>query len=181
MDNTGKEGSFKVIFFVMILSLIIAFFWQSASWIKNPIHAVLDPTLGRLLEFNVTLGMFIIVVLISLITTLVQKYMTDQKTIKELKEQQKAINLKSKQFSHDPQKMMEIQKELFPISMRLMKLGMRPIIFTSVPFILLFRWFMDVFLAMGNPKFFGFMSWFWFYLIFAIIVGSILRKILKVH
>ena len=53
------------------------------------------------------------------------------------------------------QKMMEIQKELMPISMKMMKLSMRPIVFTGIPFILTFRWFMDYFTVIGNPKFFG--------------------------
>lgn len=180
MDNSGKEGSLKMIFLIMLLSLIIAFYWPRAPWVSQPIHSVLDPVLGRLLEWNVTTGMLIIVLLISLIVTLVQKYTTDQATIRELKIKQKEINKKAREYSHDPAKMMEIQKELMPISIKLMKLSMRPIMFTGIPFIIFFRWFMDVFEAMGNPKFFGFLSWFWFYLIFAILFGSIIRKILKV-
>ncbi len=180
MDNTGKEGSLKVVFLIMLLSLIIAFCWPRFPIIKNSIHSILDPTLGTLLNWNITGGMLIIVLIISLFVTLVQKYTTDQETIRELKKQQREINKRAKEYSHHPEKMMEIQKELMPISMRLMKLSMRPIMFTGIPFILFFRWFMDVFETLGNPKFFGFLSWFWFYLIFAILFGSILRKILKV-
>ena len=156
MDNTGKEGSLKMIFLIMLLSLIIAFYWPRAPWISQPIHSILDPSLGRLLEWNTTGGMLIIVIMISFITTLVQKYTTDQATIRELKNQQKEINKKAKEYSHDPQKMMEIQKELMPISMKLMRLSMRPIMFTGIPFIIFFRWFMDVFEIMGNPNFLDF-------------------------
>ena len=81
MDNTGKEGSFKVFFLIMLLSLIIAFYWPKAPWISEPIHSVLDPTLGRLLGWNLTWGMVLIVTAVSLITTLFQKYTTDQETI----------------------------------------------------------------------------------------------------
>ena len=45
---------------------------------------------------------------------------------------------------------------------------------------LFFRWFNDYFIAAGNPKFFLGLGWFLFYLIFAIIFGSILRKYLDV-
>ena len=45
---------------------------------------------------------------------------------------------------------------------------------------ILFRWYMDTFTDLGDPKFFGFLSWFWFYLIFAIVLGGIIRKLLKV-
>lgn len=176
----GKEGSFKILFIVMGLSLIVALLWDKISWIKNSIHAIFNPSLGGLLNWNVTLGMFTITILIALITTLAQKYGTDQATIRELKARQKEINKKSKEFRHDPQKMMEIQKELMPVTMQLMKLSMRPMVFTSIPIILTFRWFNDYFALAGEIKFLGFLSWFWFYLIFVIIFSSILRKILKV-
>ncbi len=179
-EKKAKEGSFKIIFLIMILSLVIAFYWEKAAWIKNSIHAILDPTLGVLLNWNLTIGMLIIVCLIALITTLFQKYTTDQKTIRELKAKQKEINKKTKELRHDPQKMMEVQKELMPITMKLMKLSMRPVIFTGIPFILSFRWFADYFGKIPDFRFFGFLSWFWFFLVFVMIFGAILRKILKV-
>jgi len=39
---------------------------------------------------------------------------------------------------------------------------------------------MDFFSALGDPKFFGFLSWFWFYLLGTLIFGTILRKIMNV-
>ena len=89
-------------------------------------------------------------------------------------------NEKAKQFRHHPEKMMEIQKEVFPISTKLMKLSSRPLMFTGIPFILIFRWYMDTFTALGDPKFFGFLSWFWFYLIFTMIFSGLIRKWMKV-
>ena len=180
MDNSGKEGSLKSVFLIMLLSLIIAWYWPKAPWLSGPIKAVLDPTFGALLRWNLTFGMFVIVGFISFITTLIQKYATDQETIRELKKQQKEINKKAREFRHDPEKMMDIQREAFPITGKLFRLSLRPIMFTGIPFILFFRWFIDIFAAMGSPKFFGFLSWFWFYLIFAMIIGGIFRKILKV-
>jgi uncharacterized membrane protein (DUF106 family) len=179
-EKQAKGVSFKVILLIMFVSIIIAFYWEKATWISGPIHAILDPTLGFLLNWNLTIGMFITILIIALITSLIQKYATDQKTIRELKAKQKEINKKSREFRHDPQKMMEIQKELMPISMKMMKLSMRPIIFTGIPFILTFRWFGDYFASIGDPKLLGFLSWFWFYLIFLLVFGMILRKILKV-
>lgn len=179
MDNKGKEGSGWTLVIIMFLSLVIAYYWPNTPWIKDSVHAILDPTFGFLLNWNVTFGMLLIVIFISIITALVQKYTTDQDTIRELKKQQKEINQRAKEFRHDPSKMMEIQKEVFPITNKLMKLSMRPIMFTGIPFILVFRWFMDTFTALGDPKLMG-LSWFWFYLIFAIVLGGFIRKILKV-
>jgi len=48
MDNTGKEGSFKLIFIVMLASVLIASFWNSVPLIKNSVNAVLNPSAGAL-------------------------------------------------------------------------------------------------------------------------------------
>lgn len=181
MNKEGKKGGFAGIFIVMIISLLIASFWNKIDLIKNAVHFILNPTAGALLNWNITLGMTLIVLAISIIMTLIQKYTTDQKTIKEMKDEQKRLNEESKKFKNNPQKMMEMQKESMKIALPLMKLGMRPIVYTAIPLILFFRWFMDFFEVVGNYKFFGIFSWFWFYLIATIIFSSILRKILKVH
>ena len=82
----------------------------------------------------------------------------------------------------NPEKMMELQKTAFPLTAELMKHSMRPMVYTTIPLILFFRWFMDYFSApaLEGFKFFGFLSWFWFYLLGSIIIGSIIRKLLKV-
>jgi len=182
MDNLNKdkEGSFAPVIFIMFVSLIIAFCWNSVPILKNTIHSVLDPSAGVLLNWNLLYGMLIVVFIITLITTFVQKYGTDQKTLRELRDEQKKVQKEMKEYRDDPAKIMELQKSMWPTTIRIMKISMRSIIYTGIPFILFFRWFMDYFTAIGNPKVFWFLSWFWFYLIFAMIFSSILRKVLKV-
>lgn len=176
----NKEGSFKGIFIVMLISLLIAFFWKSIPWIRNAAHAVLNPTAGVLLNWNLTIGMLVIVLFIAVIMTLIQKYATDQKTLREMKKEQKELQGEIKKVKEHPEKMMELQKKQFAFLPKMMKMSMRPIVYTAIPLILFFRWFMDYFDALGNIKFFGFLSWFWFYLLGSIIFSSILRKIFKV-
>ena len=176
----NKEGSFKPIIFVMFASLAIAFFWDSASWIKDPVHKVLNPSAGALLNWNLVLGMMLIVFLITLITTLVQKYATDQKTLREMKKEQKILQEEMKKYKEHPEKLMELQKKQFAFVPKTMKLSMRAIMFTGIPLILFFRWFGDFFTNMGDPKFLGFMSWFVFYLLCSIVFSSMFRKIFKV-
>ena len=179
MNEEGKQGSFKGIVVVMMITIVIASLWNSVSWIKDFAHAILGPTLGVLLDWNMVGGMVIIILAMSLITTLTQKYGTDQKTIREMKQEQKALQEEMKTVKEHPEKLMELQKKQFEFLPRMMKLSMRPIIYTSVPFVLLFRWFMDFFTEMGDPRFFG-MTWFWFYLLGTIFIGTILRKTFKV-
>lgn len=178
MDDEGK-GSFRGIFIVMAISFLIATFWNSVSWIRDLAHGILDPTLGSLLGWNLTGGMIVIVFVMALITTLTQKYGTDQETIREMKKEQKALQEEMKLVKEHPEKLMELQKKQFAIMPKMMKLSMRPVVYTAVPFILLFRWFMDFFSAAEGVKFFG-LSWFWFYLVGSIIFSMILRKIFKV-
>lgn len=176
----GKEGSFRGIFIIMVITLAIAAFWDSIPAIKNTAHLVLNPTAGTLLNWNLTGGMIIIILVISLIMTLVQKYATDQKTLKELKAEQKILQEEMKKYKNHPEKIAELSKKQFAFVPKTMKLSMRPIMFTGIPLILFFRWFIDFFAVIGDFKFFGIFSWFWFYLIGSIIFSSILRKFMKV-
>lgn len=181
MAKKKKEGSFKIMMIVMVLSLIIAGMWDKIAFLKEIIHSVLDPTAGFLLNWDLTFGMLIIVFVISLITTLVQKYATDQDALKELKAEQKILQEEMKKYKDHPEKVMELQKKQFEFIPKTMKLSTRAMAYTSIPFILFFRWFNDYFAAVeeatGMPvRFFGFFGWFIFYFITTIIFSSILKK-----
>lgn len=175
-----KQGSFRWIFIVLIASMIVGLMWNSMPIIKNAGHAILDPSVGALMNWNLTYGMIIVVFLITLVTTIIQKYATDQKAIKELKKEQKELQEEMKKYKGNPEKLMELQKKQMEFFGKMMPMTMRPIIYTGVPIVLFFRWFYDYFSVLGDPKFFGIFSWFWFYLIASIIFSLILRKVLKV-
>jgi len=179
MEDKG-EGSFVPIFLVMLASLIIAFYWEKIDFIKNLVHSVLDPTAGALLNWNLTLGMLVIVFVIGLITTLVQKYATDQKTLREMKAEQKKLQRDLKKLERGSKEYQEMTMKSLSFMGPMMKLSMRAMVFTGIPFILFFRWFWDFFNAIPDFKFLGFLSWFWFYLIFTIIFSSIFRKVFDV-
>jgi uncharacterized membrane protein (DUF106 family) len=177
----NREGSFRIIAVFFFLTMIIAFNWKKWDWLRDGIHAALDPSIGALLDWNLTIGMIIVVFLISVIVVVLQKYTTNQEELKKIKKIQKELQKKSKEHKHDPKKSMEIQKEMMDLMPKQMKLGMRTIVYTGIPFVLLFKWFYDYFEALeastGAPvRFFGFLSWFWFYLIFTTIFSSILKK-----
>lgn len=181
-DKRGKkkEWGFFPIIAIMIVSLVIAFYWDKFPPIKDSVHYVLDPSAGALLGFNLEIGMIIIVAIITLITTLVQKYTTDQKALKELREEQKILQAEMKKYENHPEKIAELSKKQLSFIPKTYKLMSRGIIFTGIPFILFFRWFSDFFTTLGDPKFFGILSWFWFYFICTMIFSSVLRKVLKV-
>ena len=170
MDKQGKEGGYKGIIIVMLVSLAIAFLWDSFTIIKGSVHALLDPSAGILLGWNLSYGMTLIVLILTFITTLAQKYGTDQETLREMKKEQKKLNEEMKEFRADPAKVMELQKKQMAFMGPMMKLSMRPLIYTGIPFILFFRWFMDYFAGLGECGFFCnhyliFNGWLIFYIL----------------
>lgn len=169
----------KILFLVFILSAVVALLWNQVPAIKQTVHFVLDPTVGKLLDWNKTYGMLIVILAFSLIISLVQKYGTDQATLRELKKEQKILQEEAKKYKDNPEKLMEFNKKQLEFIPKTMEITMRPIIYTIIPFVLFFRWFHDYFSAV-EFKFFGLLSWFWFYLIFSIIFSSILKKVLKI-
>ncbi len=169
----------SIMFLVMLVSLVIASFWGKIPLIKDSVHAVLDPTAGNLIEWNIYIGMFLIVFVVNFLTTLVQKYGTDQESLRKIKKEQKEIQEEMKKFKDNPSKLMELNKKQFENIPKTFEHAFKPLLYTAIPFILLIRWFIDYFSSV-EIKFFGFLSWFWFYLIFSIIFSSILRKVLNV-
>jgi len=86
-----------------------------------------------------------------------------------------------KQNKENTSKMMELQKKQLEHLPKTFELTMKPVIYTAVPFILLIRWFTDIFKNLGDPKILGFLSWIWAYILLSLLFSIILRKILKVH
>lgn len=176
----NKQGSFWPIILITVLSLVMAIYWDQIPFVKNAVHVALDPSAGALLKWNLTIGMLLVVFLITFITTIIQKYATDQKALKELRAEQKLLQEEMKQFKDNPEKMSELSKKQLEFIPKTFKLTSRTILFTGIPFLLFFRWFYDFFASIGQPNFFGFLPWFWFYLIFTLIFSSILRKVMNV-
>ena len=169
----------KTIFLVTLIGVAVAALWDKLPVIKESVHLALDPSLGVFLSWHATFGMLIITAIVVLLTTLIQKYTTDQKMLKEIREEQKKIQAEMKQFKEHPEKVMALNKRSMELVMEAMPISMRPFLYTSIPFLLLIRWFGDYFIL--NPvKILG-MSWFWAYLVFTLVLSGIFRKVLKVH
>lgn len=174
-----KKGLY-IMMLVLAVSFVIALLWDKIPIISNSVHFILDPTFGKLLQLDRIWGFISIIFIITLAITLIQKYMSDQDALKELREEQKRMQEEMKQYKDDPKKMMEIQKKQLESIPKSFDLTTKPLIYTSIPIILFFRWFNDFFKTVGDDKIFG-VNWIWAYLIVSIILSIILRKILKVY
>jgi len=120
-------------------------------------------------------AVIIIGALVSFLTVLLTKYVTDQNRMRELKKMQKDHQEKIKQHKDDPQKMMELNKEFFSVSMEMLRHGMKPALFTMIPALILIFWMKEEFATTIIAS-----SWIWWYIGAAILSSIVFRKVLKV-
>ena len=124
---------------------------------------------------NPTSSVITISFLVTLVMTLVTKHFTDQNRMKELKEIQKACQIKLKDNKGNLEEQKKIQKEIMECSMELMKHSFKPIIFTFIPLIFIFWWIRGIFLETVIAS-----TWLWWYIGASIGSSIVLRKILNV-
>lgn len=101
---------------------------------------ILDPIFNPLLKLSPLLAIFIVSLVISIIVTLVYKWMTNQKLMKELKEDIKKHQKEMKENKKDPKKLMEINKKAMEKNMKYMMQSFKPTIITIIPIFLIFAW-----------------------------------------
>ncbi|MBN1645037.1 DUF106 domain-containing protein [Candidatus Woesearchaeota archaeon] len=104
----------------------------------------LDPALnfvfGPLLNLPPFWSILIISFIISVIIVLVYKFCTNQKVMKELKDETKALQKQMKELKDNPSKAMEVQKKAMQTNMQYMMKSMKPTLITFIPIILIFGW-----------------------------------------
>jgi len=171
-----EKGKTNMIGFIVILgiSLFIASRWEKMPIIRDSVGYVLDPSFGALLDWNVYVGFLVVIGFTSLVLTLAQKYLSDQASLKEIKKEQKYLQQEMKKYRDHPEKLMELQKKQLEFFPRTFNLTMKPLMYTSIPIILLFRWFADYL----YPIFGGW--WILYYMIGAMIFSTVFRKVLDV-
>jgi uncharacterized membrane protein (DUF106 family) len=103
-------------------------------------ETLLNPIFSPLLKLPPVAGVIIISFLISLIITIVYKFMTDQTMMKDLKEQQKEFQKKMKEHRKDPEKLMKVQKQAMEVNMKYMTQSFKPTLITFIPIIIIFGW-----------------------------------------
>jgi len=120
-------------------------------------------------------SVIIVSALVTIFTTLVYKYTSNQNRIKELKAVQKACQIKIKTVKDDPKKMMEIQKQMMACTGEMMKYTMKPTLYTMIPLLILIVWLNKLFTATSLGK-----GWIWWYIVSGILSSIIFRKVLKI-
>ena len=132
-----------------------------------------DMNLTEMVNIYPYISLAIVSFLVTLVSTLVQKWLTNQEHMKSLKDRQKEIQkeLKSCKEEH---LLKELNLEMLNLTGIMMKASMKPMFVTLLPFLALFIWLRSVYdPLMGS-------SWIWYYLGYSIFASIILRKVLKV-
>jgi len=135
--------------------------------------------------------------IISLFLTITYKLLTNQKRIKELREEQKKFQGRIKE-EKDREKMMEIQKEMLKKSAELMHLTMRPTLITFIPILFVFIFLRNLYttakvgaiiswsinipiLCSILPGLCDGAGWLLSYILFSTVFSILIRKIMKVY
>jgi uncharacterized membrane protein (DUF106 family) len=95
--------------------------------------------LDILLEIPRILSLILFSIFVALITTLAQKFFTNQTLLKAIKEEMSEMRKKLK-TSKDKEEMSKINKAMMDKSMKQMQHSMRSIFITFIPLLLLFAW-----------------------------------------
>ena len=127
----------------------------------------------EIITANPKTSLIVISVFITLVMTIVTKYVTNQARMKELKDIQKACNIRLKENRNDSKVIAEVNKQLMECSLELMKHSFKPMFYTFIPIIVIFWWIKNIFTPILE-------HWIWWYLGSAIIASIIFRKVFKV-
>lgn len=104
------------------------------------LNITLDFIFGPLLKIPTLWAVITLSLLISLLTTIIYKYTTNQQLMKDLKDEIKKLQDEAKQLKENPQQAMEVQKKAMETNMQYMSHSMKPTLITFIPIIILFGW-----------------------------------------
>ena len=134
---------------------------------------------GWAIKISPLFAIVVVSAVLTLITTLIYKYTTDQKAMKALREELKKLQDEMKTTKDNPGRMMELQKIMWQKNLDSMKHNLKPMLITFLPVIIVFRWMAQTFAPYGKIIFiFG---WLGTYIICTLVLSIAFRKLLKVY
>ena len=131
----------------------------------------------------------------SFLVTLSYKFLTNQETLKRLRQEsndlRKKIKEENKINKDNPEKLMEMQKRMMDMSFEQMRHTFKPMIINFLPLIILFWWIRNsvpdsqviLTLPFSIPKLgmnTGF-GWLGIYIIISLVFNQVFKKLLKVY
>ena len=103
-------------------------------------ESVLNPIFGPILQLKPFYAILLISFVLTLVTVIAYKYLTNQTKMRALKKEMKDMQNDIKKYKNDPKKAMEVQKKAMEKNFEYMKHSMRPTLITFLPLIIIFGW-----------------------------------------
>ena len=129
-------------------------------------------TITELMTSNPRISIAVFSITVTFLSTLAQKWLTNQEHLRSLKKRQKEIQ-KELKGCKDQCLMKELNSEMMKLTGVMFKSSMKPMFATMIPFLILFWWLRGVYSPILS-------SWIWYYIGYSIVASIILRKVLKV-
>lgn len=113
--------------------------------------------------------------IVTLISTLLTKWLTNQEHLRNLKKRQKEIQGEIKQCTAkgDDCRAKELQSEMLSITGVMMKSSFKPVLITFIPFLILIYWLRGIYTPLMGSL------WIWWYIGASIVSSIIYRKLFK--
>ena len=130
--------------------------------------------ISEIIQSYPRISIILMALLVSFFISLVNYFVLDKEKMREIKSRQKAIQEEMKNHKDNPQKMMELNKELMSHMCETFKHSFKPMLITLVPMLFIFAFFRKEFLLTEIAK-----SWLWWYFGVSILSSIIFRKLFK--
>lgn len=104
------------------------------------LETVLNPVLNPLLPLGPFWVIIIVSLVVSLLTTIIYKYTTDQTALRSLKADLKRKQKKVSALKSEPDKAMKMQKEIMKLNGQYMKASFKSMLYTFLPILIFFGW-----------------------------------------
>jgi len=127
----------------------------------------------QLILNNPRISIIILSFLVTLFVTTVTYFVTDKKKMREIRVKQKHLRQEIKKHKDNPQKMMELNKQMMEDMPAQIKESYKPMLITIIPLLILFSWLRGTFAETTIAS-----TWFWWYLGASLVFSISLRKLI---
>jgi uncharacterized membrane protein (DUF106 family) len=174
------------------------------SIVLDPIYSILDLAFQPVFtlfpddqKVSLMVGIFVVSILISLITTTVTAKVVDQEEMKANKKRFNEIKEKYEKAVQkgDDKKAKKIQSDMMGAQKELMSGSFKPMMYTFIPIILVFRWLYQyaplqtfilekdylISLPFALPKFGTQLGWLGWYIVCSLMTSTVIRKVFNLQ
>lgn len=128
----------------------------------------------ELIQLYPRISVIIVALAISFLISLVNFFFINKERMREIKAKQKSLqeDMKKHQKDGNHDKVMELQKELLSSTGEMFRHSLKPMLITLIPILVLFAFIRSVYAETVIAS-----SWFWYYLVSALVGSMIFRKV----